>query len=292
MSGRRRILVAIALFSASACGEGARAPAALVPVTVATARQAAGSPDPGFIGVVVAGESVEVEPKVEGRIEEIFVKPGDEVEAGAGLVRLDVQASQHSLAIAKAALDEASRRLSRRVRLARTRPGAITAEEIDGARREVLQERARVAQLTEARGEATVRAPFAGTIVERYLAVGALAGPQRPVVRLVGRGEPRVRFAIPEDRAGAVAVGTRVEVRLEDGARVLSARVSGVSPEIDAASRMVFAAAMLETTATPMPPGDGQSAVAPPTTALATGTIARVFLPAPRTAAAPAVGAP
>src|SRR5688572_9077416 len=78
----------------------------------------------GFVGVVVAGESVAVEPRVEGRVRELLVRPGDRVSAGTPLARLDVSAAVHQLASAKAALADATRRLSRRRRLARLRPDA------------------------------------------------------------------------------------------------------------------------------------------------------------------------
>ena len=230
----------------------------------ARAREEVGS-DPGFIGVVVAGEAVEVEPRAEARVEEIFVEPGDQVTRGTALCRLDVRTSEHELEAAQAALAEAAGRLGRRLTLARTKPGAVTREEIDSARRETLQEKARVAELSEARADATLRAPFDGAVVERYLATGALAGPGRPIVRLVGRGQPRVRFAVPEERAQAVGLGQPVEVRIAGAARPLTGRITGVSPEIDSASRMVYAAAAFD-------------AAQAPAAALATGVIARVFL--------------
>jgi RND family efflux transporter MFP subunit len=218
----------------------------------------------GFIGVVVAGESAELEPRVEGRIEEVFVRAGDTVRRGQPIARLDRKASEHELAIARAALVEASRRLARRAKLARGRAAAVTPEEVDVARRDLLQERARVAKLTEARDEARLVAPFDGTVAERYLSAGALAGPGRAVARLIGPGVPRVRFAIPEDRAGSLAVGTRVTIELVAPGGPLGGEVSGLAAEVDASSRMVYGAATLEEPARRDP-------------RLTTGVIARVF---------------
>jgi RND family efflux transporter MFP subunit len=239
--------------------------------TAAVARRSAA--EPGFVGVIVAGESVEVEPKVEARIEEFFVKTGDQVRRGMPIARLDVQASEHELASARAALQDARKRLGRRVRLNRSRPGVITADEMDTAHREVLQEQARVAKLSEARAEARVLAPFDGAIVERYLSPGALAGPHRPLVRLLGHGEIKVRFAVPEDRARDLSVGHPLRVHVEGGkvigaaggaaGKPLRAHVSAINPEIDSSSRMVYAAAAFD--------DDGAAA------GLSTGVIARVF---------------
>jgi RND family efflux transporter MFP subunit len=258
-----RVIVAAALVDLTVgCGRAERtaAPPALLAPQVQTARTS--TVEPGFIGVVVAGEAVEIEPKVEARIEAILVKTGDQVRRGTPLARLDVQASEHELTIARAALTDASRRLARRQRLAKGHAGVVTAEEMETARREVLQERARVEKLSEAHAEATIRAPFDGAIADLYLAAGALAGPHRAVFRLVGRGAPQVRFAVPEDKAATIVVGDDVEVRVAGGGP-LRGRVTSVSPEIDSSSRMVYAAADFAGLT------DG--------TALSTGLIARVF---------------
>jgi RND family efflux transporter MFP subunit len=227
------------------------------------------APEPGFIGVVVAGESIELAPVVEARLEALLIEPGQQVKAGTPVARLDLRAAGHELASARAALRDASRRLTRRVQLRRSRPAAITTEELDTARRELQQEKARVAQLEEARADALVRAPFDGVMAEVYLAAGALAGPAKPLGRLVGRGQPRVRFAVPEERAGSLSLGHEVDVRLGGEGRSRRGRVTGFSPEVDSASRMIHAAATLDA-------DNGER--------LSTGVIARVFLSPPRAA--------
>jgi RND family efflux transporter MFP subunit len=240
------------------------------PALPSAAAQPADQPaDPGFIGVVVAGEWAEIEAKVEGRIEEVFVRAGDLVRRGEPIARLDIEGSEHELAIARAGFTEASRRLGRRRKLARGRLAAVTPEEIDQARREMLEARARLAKLTQIRNQALVTAPFDGTVAERYLAPGALAGPGRAIARLVGRGQPRVRFAIPEERAPTVGVGSTVNVTIAPSGRAMQGQVTGLAPEVDVSSRMVFAAAILE----PTPAAPGASA-----DPLSTGLMARVFV--------------
>jgi membrane fusion protein, multidrug efflux system len=260
----------LTLLLAQACGKGTPArsssPSAPTPVS---ARAPQAEPDAGFIGVVVAGESVELGPQAEARVEEVLVRTGQDIRKGDPLARLDVRAAEHELAAARAALVDARRRLGRRQRLARgDRGGAVTVEELDSARREVAQESGRVAQLRDARAQALLRAPFDGVVVDVYLAPGALAGPSRPVARLVGRAAPRVRFAVPEDRARGVDLGRAVDVRLRGADQPLRGRVTGVEPEIDTSSRMIYAAAALDS-------------LEPDAQSLSTGLIARVFLTAP-----------
>jgi membrane fusion protein (multidrug efflux system)/multidrug efflux system membrane fusion protein len=239
----------------------------LEPARVPTPGTAPATPParPGYIGVVIAGESAEIEPRAEGRIEAVFVAAGDRVARGTPLARLDGKRLRSELSAASAALAEASRRHERRRRLARSNAAAVTTEELDAAQREVVQERARVAQLKDAVAEAVVTAPFEGTVAERYLTAGAMAGPGKAIVRLVGSGEPRVRFALPEDRASEVAPGRLIDVAIAQLGQSVRGKVTGVSPEVDASSRMVYATATLE----PRAPGAAK---------LTTGLITRVYL--------------
>jgi RND family efflux transporter MFP subunit len=218
--------------------------------------------DPGFLGVVVTGEATDIEPTVEGRIRAVLVKDGESVARGAPLVRMDVETAAYDLDMAQAALIEARRRFGRRQRLARS--GAAAAEELDSARREMVQGRTLVAKLRRALAASTVVAPFAGRVAERFLPPGALAGPGRAVIRLVGRCAPSVRFAIPEERAGELALDAPVSIEVAPAGQRLPGKVTGLSPEVDASSRMVMAVAALD--AGPGAPG-----------ALTTGLIARVW---------------
>jgi RND family efflux transporter MFP subunit len=203
----------------------------------------AGERAPRFVGVVVAGEAVDVESRAEGRLLEVSVKVGERVARGADLARVDVEPLQKDLLAAEAALRDARRRLARRLRYATG--GAFTMEELDSHRREAIQEQARVDQLARSVADGRVKAPFAGSVVEQYLAPGALAGPGRPLVRLARRGEAHVRFAIPEEQAAAVRVGDTVTIQVQAGGLELLGTVTGLSPEVDASSRMIYGAASL-----------------------------------------------
>ena len=62
-------------------------------------------------------------------------------------------------------------------------------------------------------------------------------------MRLIESGELRVRFAIPEERANAVALAEPVQI--DTGNETFAGVIEKVAPEIDAASRMVFAEASI-----------------------------------------------
>lgn len=225
--------------------------------------------------MVIAPETVDVTSQLEARVKEIKVRAGDRVARGAILAKLDTRSARHELAIAAAELAaatterdrgrlelaQAEERLTRRqtvVELPSETVRTVSDEELSSARYQqklaavkiaaaeatVSSRAARLAELRALVAEGAARAPFDGTIVTRYADVGSLVHKGVPIVRMIETGELRVRFALPEESADAVAVGDAV--RIDTGALTLGGVVEKVSPEIDAATRMVFAEASLD----------------------------------------------
>jgi RND family efflux transporter MFP subunit len=112
---------------------------------------------------------------------------------------------------------------------------------LQATRAQLDQQQTRVAILERSIEEAQVRAPFDGSIAARYVAPGAMVSPGTPIVRLVSSGDVLVRFAIPEALGAQVRVGMPITVDVE--AAALSGTVDKLSPEVDAASRMIVAEA-------------------------------------------------
>lgn len=241
----------------------------------------------GLLGVVV-GEGVEVRAPLDGRLEQLSVRLGDEVAAGAELGRLDARPLRQEATMAEARLaaaesevarlelelGEASERLAR---YARVPTETFSADELAAARyqeksagvrlaaaRATVRERqAALAQARQRLEETTLRAPFAGRVVERLVDPGGVVQSGSVLMRLLRAGPVRVRFAIPEERLGEVRVGAPVRLELPVLGRSVSGRVERVAPEVDAASRMVFALAVFT--------------VPTETEGLVVGTVARVW---------------
>lgn len=247
-------------------------PSVVPPVAApAESRPAPSREGPGFIGVIVAGGSVDISAKFDGRLEQVAVRVGDRVRKGDVLARLDVQPVQHELAIASAEL-EAMRAEEEIAKLALQAAqesqqrgggeklialGAMSEEEqarlrfaektaaakAAAARAQVQSREAQVEQLKLRLAEATVRAPFDGTVSMRYLDPGTLVTSGRPLVHLLADGDQQVRFAIPESLAPGVAEGAPVLLDVPGAPARLEGRVENLAPEVDSASRMVLAIA-------------------------------------------------
>lgn len=199
----------------------------------------------GWFGVVLAGDSVDIAAKSDARILAVRVAPGAHVKAGAVLVTLDRHLLQQRLSVARAELAEANERYARRQPLARA-DATISKEELSLSRMQVLEQRARVAELAQALADADVRAPFDGTVAARFVDGGALTAAGRPLLRLLSDAVPRVRFAVPPADAATLAPGAAVAVRVDGVAAPVRATVESVAPEIDSAARLVFVLARLD----------------------------------------------
>jgi RND family efflux transporter MFP subunit len=231
--------LAFAIFRFTRHSEAKRRAAILAAAPESTRTLAPAPPpheDPGLLGVVLTGQTVEIASKGEGRLEALFVKPGDHVHRGDALAQLDVHTQQEELRMAEAQLHEAHGRYARRAPL--LRGGGISSEELSEARSSVLQFEAKVRQLQQALNEARVVAPFDGVVAAKYLDVGAVVAPGRPIVRLLGKGDPKVNFAIPEQRVGELSAGAKVRVHLMTPSADFDGVIDSISPEVDAGSRL------------------------------------------------------
>ena len=89
-----------------------------------------------------------------------------------------------------------------------------------------------------ARSYAEVMAPFSGVVTARTVEPGTLAAPGTPLLTIEGEGY-RLEASVEESQA--VRVGQSVSVTLDGIARTIAARVSEISPSVDAASRAYIA---------------------------------------------------
>lgn len=232
-----------------------------------------GASGPGFLGVLVAREAVDVSGRSEGRVAEVRVRLGDRVAKNDVLASLDVRSLRDELAITQASLRaaraeverstlelaEAREKHARRRRALSAPVEAVSEEELanaryqeqyagprlEAARARAAEQEARVALLEKEIEEAQIRAPFAGVVTARYVNPGATVTRGAALVRLISAEDLWVRFAVPEEESAVAALraGLAVTVTVEDVETELAGQVEKVAPEVDPASRMIVAEA-------------------------------------------------
>jgi RND family efflux transporter MFP subunit len=187
------------------------------------------------VGTVRATLQARIEARVAGRIDRMLAAPGQTVQAGERLARLDVQEIGAKLdrAIAVRAQAEGDLRREREL-LAR---GAATPAELDAAQARASVARAAVREAETMLGYADIVAPFTGVVTRKLADVGDLAGPGRPLLELEDPTQLRLEADVPETIIGAVTLGATMAVHVPSVAGTLQGTVSEMAPAADPHSR-------------------------------------------------------
>jgi membrane fusion protein, multidrug efflux system len=180
----------------------------------------------GTLAAIRSAELVAVQPAI---IEKVLVDEGDLVKEGQLLARLDGRALSLQADVARVELDNLEEELRR---LESVSSEAISREEIDKQRYLVEQARAGVKLSRHQAKQTVIRAPFAGTIVTRYVDEGNLATTATPLFHLADLDVLELPLHLPEKDAATVEVGSNVEVELVDGT-VFTAKIERRAPVVD-----------------------------------------------------------
>ncbi|TRO92167.1 efflux RND transporter periplasmic adaptor subunit [Glycocaulis profundi] len=248
-------------------------PAAAAPANSNAQAPAANRPAPrasGLVasGYVVARREATVSAEITGRISEVLVEEGMEVDAGEVLARLDDTRARLDLSLAEARLgsgraqidalqaqlQEARQVESRAERLAQSNYATEAALTSATAQRQSL-----AAQLAAARADLAaaqvqvdsqrdyvdrhvVRAPFAGVVIAKNAQVGEILSPvsagggftRTGVATLVDMASLEIEVDVNEGQIGRVSPGQRVEAILDAYADWrIPARVEAIIPTAD-----------------------------------------------------------
>lgn len=217
-----------------------------------------------YPGEFVSDGMAELSSEVAGRVKSVSVRLGDVVKKGDTLAVVDpvsyqqrVRELRASVSLSNASLEESKVALENlRRELERKRPlmaqKLVTEREIEDlqarvrgaeqrleiARATVEQNRARLGSAQDELSDTRVRAPFDGTIAERYVDVGTHVGPAQPMFRVVDDQEIYLRLRVPETESGLVQPGMQVQIRVDAlGGDEVGGVVGRVAPAVDPATR-------------------------------------------------------
>jgi membrane fusion protein (multidrug efflux system) len=202
-------------------------------------------------GSLLARRESRIGAEVRGRIQEIFVREGDRVEAGARLFQIDPEPFEVALRQAEAGLDLArSERRQIEADLARLqalhRKQIVSAEDLDRVKTQVAVARARERQASESVAMARynleqtlVVAPYAGSIAARLVDEGttALVQPQTLVVVIQETAELEAEAHIPESQLSVVRVGDPAQIYVQGLAQPIETEVAAACDTIDPTTR-------------------------------------------------------
>ncbi|MEJ7605563.1 MAG: efflux RND transporter periplasmic adaptor subunit [Bryobacteraceae bacterium] len=106
--------------------------------------------------------------------------------------------------------------------------------------------KAEVALAQKRANDATVRAPFDGSVSEKLASPGQYLKENTPILTLIKTNPMRLRLELPEAAAGTVKVGTMLKFRTDAAPGVeFAATVRELNPSLNATSRTLTAEARL-----------------------------------------------
>ena len=199
-------------------------------------------------GTIEAKRLTEIGADVPGTLAAVYVDVGQRVVAGAALFRIDpgpyemaLAEARAGLAVARAESVNAASEAQRMATLVEQNAASVqradqvrTLAEVAAAR--ALQSEARVARAERDLARTTVRAPYAGSVVERRAHEGALAG-AAPILVLQESGALEAILDVPETTPIAVRAGQAVRIFAQGVAEPIVSEVNRVSERIDPSTR-------------------------------------------------------
>ncbi|MCG5051836.1 MAG: efflux RND transporter periplasmic adaptor subunit [Myxococcales bacterium] len=265
---------ALAFLAVAGCAAEASlpvAPPAPSPATEVSTVTAVSQPWPRTLtltGSLIANRDALVAADAAGKVIATHVERGSVVKKGAPLVSLDRRSAalaqeqaEAQAEIAKAQLALAKTECARTERL--FAEGAINQAEYDRARTECEAARLRAASAgAQARlagkslGDAVVRAPFSGMVVEKFVTEGEYVRPDSRVIRLVEMNTLRLELAVPEAALAQVTASQDVHFQVAAfPAQTFSGRIRYVGSAVRQASRDLIVEALVDNAHGPLRPG-------------------------------------
>ncbi|WP_108397072.1 efflux RND transporter periplasmic adaptor subunit [Devosia submarina] len=212
-------------------GGGRQTNVVTTPVTLATINA-----DLQAVGEARAANSVTVTSPSGGTLEEVLVRPGQVIEAGAVIARLDADAEQLDYDRAKLAADDANATLTRTESLAGSSLVATTA--LTAAQLAANNANLELRTAEVALERRTISSPIDGTVGLIKVTPGNYVAAQTAVTTIDDSSSILVDFFVPERYAAGVAPGASVTVSAVaiPGSR-FNGEVVAVDNRLDPASR-------------------------------------------------------
>lgn len=189
--------------------------------------------------VIEATRQATVATQVSGRIVAVQAEPGQRVQAGQVLMRIDAREAAENVAAAQAQLAQAEANFTRTQNLFKQK--FVSQAALDAAEATLKSARAQAAAAGAGASHATVTAPIAGIVAQRHAELGDLATPGKPLLTVFDPKGLRAIASIPQFKLKDARKATAVRVEFAESRRWLDGTRFEVLPTIDAQSHTATA---------------------------------------------------
>jgi RND family efflux transporter MFP subunit len=199
------------------------------------------------LGSATAAHSVVIYPRVAGIVADIVFKPGERVEAGAPLLRLDDDEEQANADRARIQYAQARAAFERSQSLAQSKTISSVALSDAEMTAQLAENQVRLAEIAVSRR--LVTAPFAGIVGLTDISVGDLVNTNTAITTIEDLSTVRVSFEVPERWSASVKQGQVITARAQalPGSE-FSGTITGIDNHVDATTRTLKLEAELQNT--------------------------------------------
>lgn len=187
------------------------------------------------VGTMRAKLHATLEAKLSGRIDKLPVVLGQRVKAGELVARLDAAEINARLEQAQASLEQAERDWKRVSVLFEQQ--AVTRAEYDAAQSRQLVAKGAAAEAKAMMSYVEVVAPFDGVVTKKWVDVGDLAAPGKPLISIEDPSALQLEADVPQAVASYVQRDARLGARVDGVTGELTGTVSEIAPSADPVSR-------------------------------------------------------
>lgn len=187
------------------------------------------------VGTAASQEKIQLSARISAYVSEVFVSAGDHVKKGQVLITLDDREVREQLTAAEAQLEQAETEFTRTKALFDQQ--AATQQALTAAESGFRAARAQVEQVHVMRSYASITAPIDGVVTERRIEVGDLANPGLVLLAVYDPARMRMEAPVPVRLIDRMALGDKLEVRLDRPQRPLTGEVTEIVSEVDPHSR-------------------------------------------------------
>ena len=214
-------------------------------ISAATAGTSEWQPNIEAIGSLRAVKGAELSLEASGVVESISFNSGDDVAAGAILLKLRTADDVARLDSLKAMAELNEITLDRSQRLLKTQ--ATSQAQLDSDAAKLKDTKAQVAQQQAVIDKKILRAPFAGHLGIRAVDLGQYLGAGTPIVTLQALDPIYVDFYVPQQSVDQVRLGQQVAVKVDAYKdQTFAGEISAVNPKADVSNRNVQIRATLK----------------------------------------------
>ena len=186
-------------------------------------------------GVVQADKNIEIRPELGGTVKAIYVKEGQQVNAGQVLLQLDDSSIKNNIDELNTQLSLANTTFERQKRLWEQKIGSEMQFLQAKAQKEGLENN--LVSLKTQSSKMRITAPFSGIVDEIFPRSGELTNPQMPVVRLLNLDNVYVEADITETYLPVIKIGTETMLFFPSINKEMTSEISQVGNYINPNNR-------------------------------------------------------